>query len=98
MKVKEAVELLQGRLVGEADLAALYHDELMKRADVRWKSGVIPMAGFCTLLKEMNQWIVKVCKGLGKTDYQSKHLMNVFNEQAYNSAQLALKVKTTLHE
>ena len=95
MKVKEAVEYLTlnripGTDIREVELARLYHDELMKRSNIRWLSGKIPMAGFCTLLKEMNAWIVKVMLGVGLTKGRAHYLMHTFNEQAYNSAEQAL--------
>ena len=93
MKVKEAVESFGGAIViSEVALANLYHEELTSRANIRWKSGKMPMAGFCTLLKEMNEWIVKVCVCMGIQEYRGKELMRSFNETAYEAAKLALYV------
>lgn len=90
MKVKEAIESLGSVPVEEVTFANLYHQELVKRSEERWRSGQIPMVGFCTLLKEMNSWIVKVCVGVGIPEYRGKALMRIFNDQAYNAAKSVL--------
>ena len=90
MKAKDAAKSLKDKHVLEVDLAHLYHEELMQRANNRWRSGTIPMAGFCALLKEMNEWVTIVCRELGMTKGQAKNLMRIFNEQAYTSAERAL--------
>lgn len=95
MKAKDAATQLNRKYkrwidIPEIDLAVLYHDELFRRGGDRWRKGNIPLAGFCTLLKEMNEWIVKVCTGTGMTTYMARKNMHTFNDQAYNSAQKAL--------
>ena len=92
MKFKEAAKSLSTTPSEEIPiaLANLYHGELEQRANERWKSGEMPMAGFCILLKEMNEWIVKVCTGMGMPEYRGKQLMRSFNETAYEAAKLAL--------
>jgi len=98
MKAKDAARQLNRKYkswidIPEIDLATLYHDELFRRASDRWRNGNIPMAGLCTLLIEMNDWIVKVCVGTGITTYMARTNMHTFNNQAYESAQRALSYK-----
>ena len=92
MKFKEAAKSLSATPREEIPvaLANLYHGELEQRANERWRSGEMPMVGFCTLLKEMNEWIVKVCVCMGMPEYRGRELMRSFNETAYEAAKLAL--------
>lgn len=67
MKHKEAVlQLLQQGNVKQFDIETLYKVETLKRVELRAHGRhIISTSLMEGVLKEMDEWIVKVCQGLG---------------------------------
>jgi len=70
MKAKEAVKIFEGKPTIKAyDLYKLYFDELSNRISLRTHNRPLVSQGvFVDLVKEMDGWFVKVCRGLSLTD------------------------------
>lgn len=70
MKVKEAVAQLKTLdQCGEREIVALFGDEMFKRMELRSHGKDASTASMAEgVLKEMEDWIFKVCQGLGWSD------------------------------
>ena len=93
MKVKEAVKLLEGKLLTLETIKRLYLAELNQRLSLRFPKAAnkVTTTAFESLMLEMDIWITKVCMGHGwskedstKTQQKCRNRTEAFMWQAVN--------------
>ncbi len=92
MKAKAAVEKLSGHIVSLKEIHALYFHEVMSRVEMRAhgnsKVSVSLMKG---VLEEMDDWIEKVCQGIGWSEADCRNAKAECRAFADKSMSLALR-------
>ena len=92
MKVKEAVEKLNGQIISIKEIHALYFSEAMSRAKMRAHGkDKISMSLMEGVLDEMDDWIVKVCQGIGWSEDDCRNAQVACRTVADLSARLAVQ-------